>query len=346
MKTMAAFWLDCGKYLFLPFLCTLLSTCCKSNSNVFAFNAEKDTVVIKANKIEGRCYLNNSFRKEILFEIVDSNPVISGGDATAVYQQMNDLLNEVTLRKNIERYLKDVISPDYNPDLYVEVYKKERGVATFFTENDKIYDFFLDRKSGRGHFVVYRNKLLLSPIIEVGQDTGFIFMDYYKEMDTNNTVSESGKIFYESVRKISTIEEITSHNVFSTISEGSVSVALLLDPLNQQSGDKLKGNTIIGQNNNIPDNLEKEIKDALLSSESYKVSNVIVNATFLPDAALTIIKDNSEINVLFSFYSDVAKIFDGTDVFTLDITPSKKHWAAIFLSLFPDDEVLKRYQDE
>lgn len=346
METRKILRLDCRTFCVLTILCVILLLSCKSYSNVGSFNLNNDTVLIRSNKIECRYYLDNVLRKEVHYEIVHSDPVIAGDDAVMAFMRLNDLLNTVTLREKSERHLRDVISPDYNPDLYVEVYKKERGETAFITENDKLYDFFFDRKSMRGHFVVYNNKLLLSPIIEVGQDMCEILINNFKELDANNSVSEPENVFSGSVRKNSTIEDIISHNVFSIISEGTIAIASLLDPLNQQKGDKLNGFTVIEQNKDITDDMKRGIKDALLSSKSYKVSNVIVNATFLPDVALTIIKDNSEINVLFSFYSDVVKIFDGTDEFTLDITPSKKDWATIFLSLFPEDEVLKRYQNE
>ncbi len=306
-------------------------------------NSMEETVAVKLYSISQNITLDNLVDKKVRYEILENYPICEGNEAFEIYQDLKNSISEITLTEVQPDSYKSVMSPEYNPHFFVEIFIKTND-STLFTDCDKKYNLYIDTTSGRFHIISFeeKNKVMISQITEDRNLSNKMLEKIQQILSVKKTTDT----YSETLVNISNISEITDTIVASVISSGKVSSVYLLDPLNKEKKEKLQGYSIIEQSSDLSKAKQKKIRSLLVSTDAYKISNVVVNATFLPDAAISIDNKESSIDFLYSFYSDFMKVFCGGNEYTLNISPSRIDWLSIFIEIFPNDEFIKKYQNE
>jgi len=334
--------------LFVKYFCSLLLplfcySSCSAKTPLVDRGEQTDTIAVKCYVIAQHISLNDLVSKSVRYEMQKSYPLVGDTIALEFLNDMEALSESTGMTPVTTSSYKKVQSPDYSPQYYIEVFSKTGDTKGIFTESDKKYDLYVDPSTCRFHFLSYRENVMISPIVE-----DYLVVSSFKEridrIMNSSSIPESDP--RERISKASPIVDITDTTIASAIDKGQILSVSLINPFGEGQTERIRNYSIVGQIDSISKSQQKRIRNLLSSADSYKISNVVVNATFLPDVAISMDYQGQRIDALFSLYSDVMKLFDNEHEFTLDISPSKQKWVSVFIDLFPNDEFIKKYKNE
>ena len=271
--------------------------------------------------------------RESSYKIKETLLPINDIDAVICDSIFSSMINNGSLRFEKEWNSTTLASLYYSPDFYVECFiKNDDGLSlryTLYYDSQKNM-FHLTRAKGK---TVYYSGLYNTS--EYANFDSFFRMlnNICKPNVTRYTPTMiDGSLFFQ---------QKTSEFINNAITEWTLEKVALLDPF-KSDGDKIQGFGVVAEKSAKPVNIQ-EIRKLLLASENYKQSNMVKNATFLPDYACRFTNNDETVDVLVALYCDDLKIYYKSEVYTLDITPSHKKFADFIKNMFPLDNFLKKY---
>jgi len=138
------------------------------------------------------------------------------------------------------------------------------------------------------------------------------------------------------------LKDKSSELVVEAISSWKLERIMLVDPM-KNVAPSIHGCSIVAVCDTVSKEQSVEIRSLLLDSDSYKQSQIVKNATFLPDYACRFVKGDEVVDVLVALYCDDIKVYHLEKEFTLDITPSHTAFASFIKQVFPNDKYIKKY---
>ncbi len=285
-------------------------------------------------------------KREVTFKITAILPPFSYGDALIIDSIVFKTMASRPLKCTKTWEPKSIEAFYYSPDIYIEGFIKEKeGLSPY-------YILYIDSKLKKSHIICLRDEKVYTSDLHQQQDSIDIdvIIELFEKHSSNldkkqeKTTEDKEGIFPPVSIKSNPmyLKDKTSKFVAEAIGNWRLTNVMLINPMGNK-GNVIHGCSIVASSDNISNEYSKNFRDLLLNPNSYRQSDVVKNATFLPDYACRFSSNGINIDVLVALYCDDIKVYHNDKEYTLDITPSHNAFATFIKAVFPNDDYIKKY---
>lgn len=276
------------------------------------------------------------------FDVTVVDNIIHGTDAAKLDSVIYQYLRHYQLL-SYSPYSYPFYSLKYNPTRYLEFYSFKFGL------DELKYSVYIDEEQHLIHISTNDNSsTLVTRIFNVSIEDMHIITNILSKTEVekpkNNLIideipqiTEDGPIFTDYLYR-----EV-GENVSEVLYKGEITNIYLLDPMKNDGEKCCNQFSIIERIDSVSPNLNGIFNSLLSVGSNFSQTNVVKNATFLPDYACVYYYEGRTVYVLVALYCDDIRVYDGSNYMTFDISPSHQDFVNFAMYSFPSDKFLLKY---